>query len=118
MMFVLSNKILKLDYLLLYRSKAPQSNFIKITLRHGCSSAYLLHISRTPFPRNTSGWLLLQIDSTMRKIASNKLTTGMLTSDFNEKIEDFISSDRALTFINSIKGTPAYWKMFYLMSWP
>ena len=28
-------------------------------LRHGCSPVNLLHISRTPFPRNTSGWLLL-----------------------------------------------------------
>ena len=34
-------------------------NFIQITLRHGCSPANLLHIFRTPFPRNTFGWLLL-----------------------------------------------------------
>ena len=30
------------------------------TLRHGCSPVNLLHIFRTPFPRNTCGWLLLQ----------------------------------------------------------
>ena len=36
-----------------------QSNFIQIALRHGCSPINLLHISRTPFPKNTSGWLLL-----------------------------------------------------------
>ena len=36
-----------------------QSNFIEITLRHGCSTVNLLHIFRTPFPRNTCGWLLL-----------------------------------------------------------
>ena len=34
-------------------------NFIEITLWHGCSPVNLLHIFRTPFPRNTSGWLLL-----------------------------------------------------------
>ena len=34
-------------------------NFIEITLRHGCSSVHLLDIFRTPFPGNTSGWLLL-----------------------------------------------------------
>ena len=34
------------------------SNFIEITLRHGCS-INLLHIFRTPFLKNTSGWLLL-----------------------------------------------------------
>ena len=36
-----------------------QSNFIEIALRHGCSPVNLLHIFRTAFPRNTSGWLLL-----------------------------------------------------------
>ena len=37
-----------------------QSSFIEITLRHGCSPVNLLHIFRTPFPRNTSEWLLLE----------------------------------------------------------
>ena len=36
-------------------------NFIEITLRHGCSPVNLLHIFRTPFTKNTSGWLLLLI---------------------------------------------------------
>ena len=35
-----------------------QSNFIEITLRHGCSFVNLLHIFRIPFTKNTSGWLL------------------------------------------------------------
>ena len=30
-----------------------QSNFIEITLRHGCSPVNLLHIFRTPFYKNT-----------------------------------------------------------------
>ena len=34
-------------------------NFIEITLRHGCSPVNLLHTRRTPFPKNTSGGLLL-----------------------------------------------------------
>ena len=34
-------------------------NFIEIALRRGCSPANLLHIFRTPFLDNTSGWLLL-----------------------------------------------------------
>ena len=33
--------------------------FIEITFRHGCSPVNLLHIFRTSFPSNTSGWLLL-----------------------------------------------------------
>ena len=36
-------------------------NFIEITFRHGCSPVNLLHIFRTPFPKSTSGWLLLNV---------------------------------------------------------
>ena len=36
-------------------------NFIEIALRHGCSPVNLLHIFRTPFPKNTSGGLHLHI---------------------------------------------------------
>ena len=38
-------------------------NFIKFTLRHVCSTVNFLHIFITPFPRNTSWWLLLQVFS-------------------------------------------------------
>ena len=34
-------------------------NLIEIALRHGCSPVNLLHIFRTPFPKNTTGVLLL-----------------------------------------------------------
>ena len=36
-------------------------NFIEITLWHGCSPITLLYVFRTPFPKNTSGRLLLEI---------------------------------------------------------
>ena len=36
-----------------------ECNFIEITLQHGCSPVNLLHIFRTPFTKNISGWLLL-----------------------------------------------------------
>ena len=36
------------------------SNFIEVTLRQGCSPVNVLNIFRTLFPKNTSGWLLLQ----------------------------------------------------------
>ena len=36
-------------------------NFIEIVLWHGCSLVNWLHIFRTPFSRNTSGWLILNI---------------------------------------------------------
>ena len=38
-----------------------QTNFIEIAFRHGGSPANLLHIFRTPFPKKTSGLLLLKI---------------------------------------------------------
>ena len=37
------------------------SNFIEIILRHGSSPVNLLHIFRTPFSSNTSGWLPLKV---------------------------------------------------------
>ena len=36
--------------------------FIEIDLRHGCFPVNLLHIFRTPFPKNISGWLLLVME--------------------------------------------------------
>ena len=39
------------------------SNFTEIALRHGCSPVNLLHIFRTPFHKNISGWLLLSFIS-------------------------------------------------------
>ena len=36
-----------------------RSNFIGITLQHGQSPANVIHVFRTPFTKNTSGWLLL-----------------------------------------------------------
>ena len=44
-----------------HRHRCLQSNFIEITLRHGCSPVNLLHIFRTPFFKTTSGWLLLDL---------------------------------------------------------
>ena len=34
-------------------------DFNKVALWHGCSPVNLLHIFRTSFRKNTSGWLLL-----------------------------------------------------------
>ena len=47
------------------RTPMPKCDFNKnakqIALLHGCSHVNLLHIFRTPFPKNTSGGLLLHI---------------------------------------------------------
>ena len=49
-------------------SKKLLCNFLEITLRHGCSPVNLLHIFRTPFLKNISGWLLLWIVSTPSQV--------------------------------------------------
>ena len=38
------------------------SNCTEITLWHGCSPVHLMHIFRTPFPKNRSGWLILKVE--------------------------------------------------------
>ena len=44
------------------RIPMPECDFNKVaSLRHGCSPVNLLHIFRTPFPKNTSEGLLLRV---------------------------------------------------------
>ena len=43
------------------RTSMPKCDFNKIALQHRCSPVNLLHIFRTPFPRNAFGGLLLDI---------------------------------------------------------
>ena len=38
-------------------------SFIEMALRYGCSLVNLLHIFRTPFPKNTTEWLLLNLNA-------------------------------------------------------
>ena len=47
----------------------------EITLRHGCSPVNLLHIFRTPFTRNTSGWLLLELWKNLKTLFRDKTKT-------------------------------------------
>ena len=55
-----------------------QSNFIQITLRHGCSLVNLLYIFRTPFPKNTSKGLLL----TLSVVGQPSSTIGSCDANF------------------------------------
>ena len=63
------------------------SNFIEIALRHGCSPVSLLNIFRTPFPKNTSGWLLLKLgskDTFFKNWNSLLNNNGSLNTQFNQ----------------------------------
>ena len=52
----------------------------------------------------------------MKKIVSDNSNTGMLSKNFEATLHQFIAQDKAYSFISSTKGTPAYWKKFYLSS--
>ena len=45
----------------------PKCDFNEVTL-HGCSLVNLLHISRKPFLKNTSEWLLLDFYHYLTKV--------------------------------------------------
>ena len=51
-----------------------------------------------------------QISIAMRKITSNSLNAGILSSNFKATVQQFIAQDKANSFMFSIKGAPAYWK--------
>ena len=49
----------------------------------------------------------------IRKINSVTLTAGTNKSNFKETIERFVATNNAFSFMSSVKGTPAYWKIFF-----
>ena len=53
-----------------------------------------------------------RINIAMQKVKADGLTAGMLSTNFKERVQSFIAHDDAFTFMNTIKGTPAYWKKF------
>ena len=62
-----------------------QSSFIEIALRHGCSSVNLLHIFRTPFPKNTSWWLFLKIEVLIKFIHLVYFVVKMYFQNYHSK---------------------------------
>ena len=48
----------------------------------------------------------------MLKIKPGTLTAGTVKNDFKKTVERFVASDNAFSFMNSVKGTPTYWKQF------
>ena len=49
------------------KAPMPKCDFNKIALRHGCFPVSLLHIFRTPFPKNISGRLLLDLSKNQKQ---------------------------------------------------
>ena len=65
------------------------SNFIEITLRHGCCPVNLLHIVRTSLPKNTSGRLLLEYQC-WRIVAAQKKLFWLLMNCASEELKSCV----------------------------
>ena len=48
----------------------------------------------------------------MKRVGSNNMTTEMLSKNFKAVAKRFIAQNKAYSFMNPIKGIPAYWKKF------
>ena len=86
-----------------------------------CFNERLLHFSQKFasdidyifFARNVLRNLSMQkqINVAMRKISTPVLKAGFFdNTSLMEAARDYVETDEAFTFMNSIKGTPAYWK--------
>ena len=53
-----------------------------------------------------------QINIATKKVKGN-ITAGQLQNNFKQTVRSFICEDQGYLFMNSIKGTPAYWKHFF-----
>ena len=53
-----------------------------------------------------------QLNIAMKKVCTTQLTAGMLSNNFSGTVKSFIAKDEGFNFMNSVKGTPAYWKKF------
>ena len=64
------------------------------------------------FAHNVSQKLNLKsrINIALKKVAGNNLTAGMIRANFKDTVKSFVANDEAYTFMNTLKGTPAYWK--------
>ena len=53
-----------------------------------------------------------QINVAVRKVVATDLTAGMLSRNCKKIVQQFIASVEAVSFMNTIKRTSAYWKKF------
>ena len=53
-----------------------------------------------------------EIITALRKVCTGTVTAGMLPQSFAETVQSFVRKDEVYRFINTIKGTLAYWKKF------
>ena len=55
-------------------------------------------------------YLRNQINVAICKVSGSNINVGILTDDFKQRVRNFVVNDKAYTFRNNVKGSPAYWK--------
>ena len=87
-----------------------RSNFIEITLGHGCSTVYLLHVFKTPFPKNTCGGLLLyKSPLTSKRTFVHFTDTPTVEKHWNKKLK---SEWKTKNWNKKLITKTVLWKMF------
>ena len=51
-----------------------------------------------------------QINIAMKKVCGQSLTANMFQDNFKDTVKSFLADENAYSFMNTIKGSPAYWK--------
>ena len=51
-----------------------------------------------------------QINIALKRVCTGRITAGILSHNFSDTVKSFIANDEGYHFMNTIKGTPAYWK--------
>lgn len=79
---------------------------INYTQRFACDADYIFFANFVSQQVN----LRNQINVAMRKVSGSNINAGMLTDNFKERVRNFVVNEDAYTFMNTVKGLPAYWK--------
>ena len=51
-----------------------------------------------------------QMNVAMKKVSGQNFTANMFQDNFQDTVKSFLADENAYTFMNTIKGSPAYWK--------
>ena len=89
-------------------SKYFNQRLLHYTQRFASSSDYIFFANSVIQQKQLNS----NINVAMKKVQTKNLTAGMLSENFESTVKSFIAKDEGYSFMNTIKGTPAYRKRF------